>query len=591
MRKSLALAGALWMLGGAGAMGANHVIVESKAVAPGATGVQVGVYVENDISLNGLVIPLEFREITTAGAFPTNTLTVDPANRLTTSLVGFVTKNFYPAEDNPNPNFCGGVGFSTSGALDFISPDAFLYSAISVGDPCLAVGTDGAPPGGTPSLIISFDVTNVDGLFVIDTTCVTPANNLLYVDCATSDPVVPTFAAGQITVGTPAFPPVVDDIPDQTIEEGGSFATIALDDFVADIDNTDSEISWVASGQSALSVTIGPGRVATITTPNPDWSGAETITFTATDPSVQSDADAATFTVNPVNDPPVLNPIGPRAVLAGKFLAFTVSASDIDNPTLIMTMENGPSGSLFADSPPANGTFNWATGCVDEGTHLVTFIASDGILADSEVVAITVEPNPDFLNITPDSLDFTFEFEGTPPSAQNFQISDPGCGELGWTAVASEPWVVLSADNGITPTAIAVDIDTTGLVGGEYDAVISFIEANPARSPEVVQVDVPIHLSVVAQLCLCPCFGDPVCDSVPNVLDITNVINVVFRSAFPLGTVTCTTFMTDVDCDCILNVLDVTLIIDHVFRGSTAPYCGEEGPCGQEEHVLPCAGF
>ena len=254
------------------------------------------------------------------------------------------------------------------------------------------VGNDGVPPGGTPSLVFTFDVTSVDGLFVIDTTCVTPANYLLYVDCLTSGPVEPEFTAGVITVGTPAFPPDVEDIPDQTIDEGGAFATIALDDFVTDLDNPDSEITWTASGHSELTVSISPSRVATVSTPDPDWYGDETITFTATDPDDQTDSDAATFTVNPVNDPPVLSPIGPKNVLAGKFLTFPVSSSDIDSPTLTLTMENAPPAATLSPTGTGTGTFGWLTECADEGVHMVLFIVSDGSLADSENVAITVLP-------------------------------------------------------------------------------------------------------------------------------------------------------------------------------------------------------
>ena len=46
-------------------------------------------------------------------------------------------------------------------------------------------------------------------------------------------------------------------------------------------------------------------RVATITPPDADWNGSETITFRATDPGALWDEDAATFTVNGVNDAPV----------------------------------------------------------------------------------------------------------------------------------------------------------------------------------------------------------------------------------------------------------------------------------------------
>jgi VCBS repeat-containing protein len=98
--------------------------------------------------------------------------------------------------------------------------------------------------------------------------------------------------------------PVVTDIPDQTIAEGGSFTTIILDDYVSDVDNTDAEMTWSFSGDSALTVDI-VDRVATITTPNADWNGSELITFRATDPGTLWDEDAATFTVTAVNDAPV----------------------------------------------------------------------------------------------------------------------------------------------------------------------------------------------------------------------------------------------------------------------------------------------
>ena len=78
--------------------------------------------------------------------------------------------------------------------------------------------------------------------------------------------------------------PVVSDIPDQTIAEGATFATINLDSYVSDVDNLASEMSWSFVGASELSVSLDVNRVATITIPSVDWNGVETITFTATDP-------------------------------------------------------------------------------------------------------------------------------------------------------------------------------------------------------------------------------------------------------------------------------------------------------------------
>ncbi len=109
-------------------------------------------------------------------------------------------------------------------------------------------------------------------------------------------PIRPAVAVGD--------PPVVDDIPDQTIAEGSTFATIPLDDYVSDLDNADAELTWTYSGNTDLNVSIDINRVATIEIPNPDWYGAETITFRATDPDDNYDEDAATFTVTNVNDDP-----------------------------------------------------------------------------------------------------------------------------------------------------------------------------------------------------------------------------------------------------------------------------------------------
>ena len=39
--------------------------------------------------------------------------------------------------------------------------------------------------------------------------------------------------------------PVVADIPDQTVDEGVTFTTINLDDYVSDADNLDSENTYL----------------------------------------------------------------------------------------------------------------------------------------------------------------------------------------------------------------------------------------------------------------------------------------------------------------------------------------------------------
>lgn len=92
--------------------------------------------------------------------------------------------------------------------------------------------------------------------------------------------------------------PVASDIANQTINQGEDFNTIALDNFVVDSDNDDSEISWTSEGNTNLNVSINANRIATISAPSPNWYGTETINFIATDPHGASDNISATFRVN-----------------------------------------------------------------------------------------------------------------------------------------------------------------------------------------------------------------------------------------------------------------------------------------------------
>ena len=105
---------------------------------------------------------------------------------------------------------------------------------------------------------------------------------------------------GKLTSPSPLNnPPVVSDIPDQMIDEGGSFVFIALDDYVEDPDNADDEMAWTAEGNEDLIVYIDPvSRRATVSPPWVGWSGEGSITFRATDPAGEYDEDTALFTVN-----------------------------------------------------------------------------------------------------------------------------------------------------------------------------------------------------------------------------------------------------------------------------------------------------
>jgi len=133
-------------------------------------------------------------------------------------------------------------------------------------------------------------------------------------------------------------PPVVSDIPDQVINESGYFDEIPLNGFVSDSDGSDSDISWSVSGNVALDVDIGYLRTGGGDPPVNDkyyfanisyenWTGSETVTFTATDLDGLSGSDDVTFTVIDVNELPVANASGPYFGEVGEEILFNASES------------------------------------------------------------------------------------------------------------------------------------------------------------------------------------------------------------------------------------------------------------------------
>ena len=217
-------------------------------------------------------------------------------------------------------------------------------------------------------------------------TGVTNARGAASYEQATSGTVTMSWATtnGQwIIIAVPIIPtaagasPVVTDIPNQTIAEGSSFATINLDGYVSDADNTDGEMTWTYSGNTDLTVNISGSRVATISTPNANWFGAETITFKASDPNGNFDDDAATFTVTNVNDPPVaVDDTAHTAVATLVNVNVLGNDTDVDGDTLTVSGASTPSHGTATVKPDYTIDYTPTGGYV--GGDTFTYTVSDG---------------------------------------------------------------------------------------------------------------------------------------------------------------------------------------------------------------------
>ncbi len=100
------------------------------------------------------------------------------------------------------------------------------------------------------------------------------------------------------------------------------------------------------------------------------------------------------------NQAPVLSPVGNKTVNENQLLTFTLTAGDPNNDPLNYSALNLPSGSTLI-----NAVFNWTPDYDDSGSYALTFIVSDGLLADSENVTIFVNNvnRPPAIDPIPDS--------------------------------------------------------------------------------------------------------------------------------------------------------------------------------------------
>lgn len=87
------------------------------------------------------------------------------------------------------------------------------------------------------------------------------------------------------------------------------------------------------------------------------------------------------------NHAPILTPIGEKAVAQNTTLTFTASASDADGDALTYSASGLPSGAAFNTATRA---FSWTPTNTQSGVYWVTFGVTDGQVAVSETVEITV---------------------------------------------------------------------------------------------------------------------------------------------------------------------------------------------------------
>ncbi|UCE65822.1 MAG: hypothetical protein JSU85_13320 [Candidatus Zixiibacteriota bacterium] len=193
-----------------------------------------------------------------------------------------------------------------------------------------------------------------------------------------------------ITVTNVNLPPVLDSIATpQSVPEGDSLL------FTVTATDPDGVPSLVADSLPANATFMdkGDGTGDFRFLPDYSQSGLYAILFYATDGEA-ADSQYVDVTVNHINLAPELDPIGPQAVDEGGSLILDIAASDFDGTIPVLTALDVPPNASFVDNNDGTGVFGFDPDYFQDSLYYVTFIASDGVLADSETVEITVNDTP-----------------------------------------------------------------------------------------------------------------------------------------------------------------------------------------------------
>jgi len=172
---------------------------------------------------------------------------------------------------------------------------------------------------------------------------------------------------------TPNTPPVANDDSVSTNED----TTVTIDVLANDTDADVGDALRVGSVTQGANGSVTNNGANLTYTPNADFNGSDSFSYTASDGKGGSDTAIVNVTVRPVNDPPaVMNP-GDQAGFEGQSVSVQIAATDPDSGTTLSYSASGlpPNLAIAPASGLISGTL--ATGSSDNSPYSVTVTVDD----------------------------------------------------------------------------------------------------------------------------------------------------------------------------------------------------------------------
>jgi VCBS repeat-containing protein len=185
----------------------------------------------------------------------------------------------------------------------------------------------------------------------------------------------------------------IDAVNDAPVAQDGSNSgneDTAITGTLVATDVDSPSLTYALGAQAAHgTVAVNPDGSYTYT-PEADFNGADSFTFTANDGTASSNTATISLTVNPVNDAPVAQD-GSNSGNEDTAITGTLVATDVDSPSLTYALGAQAAHGTVAVNP--DGSYTYTPEADFNGADSFTFTANDGA-ASSNTATISLTVNP-----------------------------------------------------------------------------------------------------------------------------------------------------------------------------------------------------